>query len=67
MTDLSEIERLRRVTHLQTELVLSEARLAEEASRSVGDQEYEDQDDPNIFHVSRGRSTAIIIPFPRGR
>ena len=44
-------------------------------ARPVGDaikygrtvaEEYEEQDDPNAFHVSRGRPTALIIPFPKG-
>jgi hypothetical protein len=66
MADISEIERLRLITHSQTDLVLQEARLAEEAigyGRAVVE-EYEDQDDANVFHVSRGRPTAIILPFP---
>lgn len=28
--------------------------------------EFEDQDDANAHHVSRGRPCAIIIPFPKG-
>ena len=63
MTDISEIERLRHITNLQKSLVLHEAQLAEEAIRD--DQEYEDQDDPKVFHISRGRPTALIIPFPK--
>jgi len=62
-----EIEHLRNVTKLQTNLVLQEARLAEEAighGRVIVAVEY-DEDDPNAFHVSRGRPTAIILPFPR--
>jgi hypothetical protein len=68
MTDISEAERLRHLTHVQTDLVLNEVRLAEEAiGRVVEDQGYEDQDDPNVHHVSRGRPTALIIPFPQKR
>jgi hypothetical protein len=66
MTDISEVECLRRVTHLQTGLVLREARLAEAAIRSGRVvEDYEDQDDANAFHVSRGRPTAKILPFPK--
>jgi hypothetical protein len=68
MTVSEEIEHLRSVTKLQTDLVLQEARLAEEAighGRIVAAVEY-DEDDPNAFHVSRGRPTAIILPFARG-
>ncbi len=36
--------------------------VSDERSRVVED--YEDQDDPKAFHVSRGRPTAIILPFP---
>ena len=65
MTDISEVECLRHVTHLQTGLVLREARLAEEAiKRGRVVEDYEDQDDANVFHISRGRPTAIILPFP---
>jgi hypothetical protein len=68
MTDISEVEIFRRITNLQTDLVLREARLAEEAiGRTIAiveDDEY-DEDDANAFHVSRGRPTALIIPFPR--
>jgi hypothetical protein len=63
-----DIECLRHVTKLQTGLVLQEARLAEEAirrGRPVAIVE-DDEDDPNAFHVSRGRPTAIILPFPKG-
>jgi hypothetical protein len=67
MTDISEIERLRYLTNFQAGLVLNETSLAEEAIRHGEDQEYEDQDDPKAFHVSRGRPTALIIPFPKGR
>jgi hypothetical protein len=66
MADISEVECLRQVTNLQTSLVLREARLAEEAIRRGRIvEEYEDQDDPNAFHVSRGRPTAVILPFAR--
>lgn len=64
MTDISEAERLCHLTHIQTVLVLNEVRLAEAVIAQR--QEYEEQDDPNVRHVSRGRPTAIIIPFPRG-
>jgi hypothetical protein len=65
MTYIPEAERLARLTHCQTELVLKEVRLAEEAiGRGLKDQEYEEQDDPNVHHASRGRPTALIIPFP---
>ncbi len=68
MTDISEVECLRYVTHLQTGLVLREARLAEEAIRrgriAAAVEDYEDEDAPNAFGVSRGRPTAIILPFP---
>lgn len=63
MIDISEAERLRHLTHVQTGLVLNEVRLAEAAIAQR--QGYEEQDDPNVHHVSRGRPTAIIIPFPR--
>lgn len=64
MPDFSEAERLRHLTHVQTDLVLNEVRLAEEAiGRDLEDQDYEEQDDPNVHHVSRGRPTALIIPF----
>lgn len=67
MTDIRDIECLRHATHLQTGLVLQEVRLAEEAIGSGRAVEgYEVQDDPNAFHVSRGRPTAIILPFPAG-
>jgi hypothetical protein len=52
---------------LQTGLVLHEARMAEEAIRrglAIAVVEY-DEDDPNAFHVSRARSTAIILLFPK--
>jgi hypothetical protein len=66
MTDISEAERLRHLTHVQTDRVLNEVRLAAKAiGRGLEDQEYEEQDDPNVHHVSRGRPTALIIPFPR--
>jgi hypothetical protein len=61
MIGISEIERLRRLTNVQTDLVLQEVRLTEEAIA-----EY-DEDDPNAFHVSRGRPTAIILAFPGSR
>jgi hypothetical protein len=68
MADIRDVECLRHITHLQTDLVLREVRLAEEAIRSGRiAEEYEDQDDPNAFHVSRGRPTAIILPFPSRR
>jgi len=68
MTDISEAERPRLTTHSQTALVLHEVRVTEEAiGRTVEDQEYEHQDDPNVFHASRGRPTALIIPFPNRR
>jgi hypothetical protein len=60
MTDISEVERLRRITNLQTSFVLSEAQLTEAAISQNG---YEQQDDPNVFNASRGRPTAIVIPF----
>jgi hypothetical protein len=67
MADIRDIECLRHVTNLQTGLVLREAQLAEEAiKRGRVVEEYEDQDDPKGFHVSRGRPTAVILPFPRG-
>lgn len=65
MTDILEAERLRLITHSQTALVLDEVRLTEEAigrAMAVGD-----EDDPKAFHVSRGRPTALIIPFPGTR
>jgi hypothetical protein len=68
MTDFDDIERLRRITNCQTDLVLREARLAEEAiGRTIAIVEADeyDEDDANAFHVSRGRPTAIILPFPR--
>jgi hypothetical protein len=64
MAQFADIERLRQATNLQTELVLREVRLAEEAIRhgrvvaNVGD-------DPNARHVFRERPTAIILPFVR--
>lgn len=63
-----EIEHLRGVTKLQTDLVLQEARLAEEAigQGRVVAVEY-DEDDPNAFHISRGRPTALVLLFPTGR
>jgi len=68
MADIRDIECLRHVTNLQTGLVLREVRLAEEAiGRTIAiveDDEY-DEDDANAFHISRGRPTALIIPFPR--
>jgi hypothetical protein len=65
MTDSSEGERLCHLTHIQSDLVLNEVRLAAEAvGRAVENEEYEIQDDANVFHVSRGRPTALIIPFP---
>jgi hypothetical protein len=45
-----------------------EARLAEEAiGRTIAIAEHDecDEDDANAFHVSRGRPTTLIIPFPR--
>jgi hypothetical protein len=64
MTDLLEAERLRHLTHVQTDLVLNEVRLAAEAiGRGLEDQDYEEQDGPNVHRVSRGRPTALIIPF----
>jgi hypothetical protein len=68
MAEIIDIECLRQVTHLQTGLVLSEARLAEEAiglGRVIAIAE-DDEDDPNAFHVSRGRPTALILLFPKG-
>ena len=50
MIDISEIERLRRLTE-------------EAIGRRGIVEDYEDQDDPHAFHVSRGRPTAIILPF----
>jgi hypothetical protein len=58
MIDISEIERPRRLTNVQTDLVLQEVRLTEEAIAKY---------DPNAFHVSRGRPTAIILAFPESR
>ena len=58
-----EAERLALITRLQTGLVLREVSLVEaEIHRG---HRYEDQDDRNAFHVSRGRPSAIIILFPR--
>ena len=65
MAQFADIERLRQATNLQTELVLREVRLAEEAIRqgrvvaNVGV-------DPNASRVFRERPTAIILPFVRG-
>jgi hypothetical protein len=68
MADIRDIECLRHVTHLQTGLVLQEARLAEEAiGRGRLVEAYEDQDDPNAFHISRERRSAIILAFPHTR
>jgi hypothetical protein len=66
MTDISEIERLWYLTNCQAGIALNEVRLTQKAIGQVEDQEYEDQDDPKAFHVSRGRATALIIPFPKG-
>lgn len=65
MAQFADIECLRQATNLQTELVLREVRLAEEAirrSRVVAMVE-DDEGDPS---VRRGRPTAIILPFPSG-
>jgi hypothetical protein len=68
MADARDIECLRYVTNLQTGLVLREVRLAEGAVRRGSVlEDYEDQDDANAFHLSRGRPTALIILFPKGR
>ena len=68
MAHFADIECLRQATNLQTELVLREVRLAEEAirrGRTVAIVE-DDEDDPTAPHVFGGRPTAIILPFPRG-
>lgn len=66
MSDRADIECLRHVTHLQTRLVMEEVRLTNEAiGRGRLVEDFEDQDDPKAFHVSRGRQTAIILPFRR--
>jgi hypothetical protein len=64
MTDILDAERLCYLTRAQTDLVIEEVRLAMEAiGPGTEDEEYEEQDDANAFHTSRGRPTAIIIPF----
>lgn len=66
MAQFADIEGLRQATNLQTELVLREVRLAEEAirrGRTVAVVE-DDQDEPLQF--LGGRPTAIILPFPKG-
>lgn len=68
MAHFADIECLRHATNLQTELVLREVRLAEEAirrGRAVAIVE-DDNDDPSAFHVFGGHSTAVILPFARG-
>ena len=65
MAQFADIECLRQATNLQTELVLREVRLAEEAIRR-GRVVAIVEDDSNALHVSGGRPTAIILPFVRG-
>lgn len=68
MAQFADIEGLRQATNLQTELVLREVRLAEEAirrGRTVAIVE-DDQDDPAALQFFGGRPTAIILPFPKG-
>jgi hypothetical protein len=67
MAQFADIECLRQATSLQTELVWREVRLAEDAIRRgrVVALVEDDADDPNALHVSRGRPTAIILPFAR--
>ena len=68
MAQFADIEGLRQATNLQTELVLREVRLAEEAirrGRTVAIVE-SDQDDPTAPQFFAGRPTAIILPFPKG-
>ena len=68
MAQFADIEGLRQATNLQTELVLREVRLAEEAirrSRVAAIVEH-DQGDRNASRVVRERPTAIILTFPSG-
>jgi hypothetical protein len=66
MNDISEAERLRLITNLQTNLVLHEVQLAEEAIgrnlKIFEDAEY-DEDNAKVFHVSHGRPTALSFRF----
>jgi hypothetical protein len=63
MAQFADIECLRQATSLQTELVLREVRLAEEAIRHgrVTAIVEKDEGDRNVL---RERPTAIILPFP---
>lgn len=65
MAQFADIECLRQATNLQTELVLREVRLAEEAIRR-GRAVAIVEDDERDRNVLRGRPTAIILPFPSG-
>ncbi len=64
MAQFADIERLRQATNLQTELVLREVRLAEEAIRHGRVVAIVD-DDPNARHVFPERPTAVILSFVR--
>jgi hypothetical protein len=65
MAQFADIEGLRQATSLQTELVLREVRLAEDAIRRgrVVATVKDDAGDPNVL---RARPTASILPFPGG-
>ena len=64
MAQFADIEGLRQATNLQTELVLREVRLAEEAIRR-GRIVALTKNDPSAPHVFRERPTAVILPFVR--
>lgn len=64
VSELSEIERLRRMTHLQTDLVMREVRLAEEA---IGQRVTFANDKDSARLAAPARPTALIIPFPHRR
>jgi hypothetical protein len=64
MAQFADIERLRQATSLQTELVLREVRLAEEAIRH-GRVVANVENEPNARNVFRERPSATILPFVR--
>ena len=68
MAQFADIECLRQATNLQTELVLREVRLAEEAIRRgrIAAIAKDSEGRPKTLHVPDRRPTAVILPFPRG-